>query len=67
MSEEIKKGIERAFKTIDEWAEEYLKQKHEGIYVTERDVENVKRMLKGAVLGGLMLESMRRDEKREQG
>jgi hypothetical protein len=54
MSEEIKKGIERAFKTIDEWAEEYLKQKHEGIYVTERDVENVKRMLKSAVLGGLI-------------
>jgi len=66
MSEEIKKGIERAFKTIDEWAEEYLKQEHQGIYVDERDVESVKKMLKSAVLGGLML-SMRRDEKSEQG
>jgi len=64
MSEEIKKGIERAFKTIDECAEEYLKQQHEGIYVDERDVENVKRMLKSAVLGGLIL-SMRSDEKSE--
>jgi len=64
MSEEIKKGIERAFKTIDEWAEEYLKQKHEGIYVDERDVENVKRMLKGAVLGGLIYTALS-DEKHE--
>ena len=63
MSEEIKKRIERAFKTIDEWGEEYLKQKHEGIYVTERDVENVKRMLKGAVLGGLIYTAS--GEKRE--
>jgi hypothetical protein len=51
----IKELVKTGFETIDR-LDETLKQLHDkGIYIADRDIENVKRILKAAVLGGLAI------------
>jgi len=51
----VKELVKTGFEVIDH-LDETLKQLHgKGIYVADRDVENVKRVLKAAVIGGLAI------------
>jgi hypothetical protein len=49
-------GLKQGFKVIDDSAES-LSQLTEGIYMTERDIENIKKILKNALLGALIFAS----------
>jgi len=48
-------GVKQGFKAIDDAAESWKQLHGKGIYITERDIENVKNTLKNALLGGLIM------------
>jgi hypothetical protein len=48
-------GVKQGFKAIDDAAESWKQLHGKGIYITERDIENVKKILKNALLGGLII------------
>jgi hypothetical protein len=62
MVEDLKQG----FKAIDDVAKSWKQLHGKGIYITERDIENVKNTLKNALVGALILGAFL-EEKKEGG